>query len=242
MDRPAFFAVLRSRNSGLFGTSLTKSQVAGTEAILDACDRAGLGDIRHVANVLAQVYHETGARMVPVREAFAASDAQARARLESAWKKGQLPWVKTPYWRSGWYGRGPIQITHRENYESLGRILGVDLVGNPDLALDPRIGADIAVIGMRDGLFRAGHDLDRYFGIDVNDPAGARRIVNGRDGTDAKVAGYHRAFLLALERAGWLPTSAPVSRPAPSSPTASGWMRFLDDILPRLAAFIRSKL
>lgn len=248
MDRAAFFAVLRARNSGVFGASLTQAQVAGTEAILDAADRAGLRDVRHVANVLAQVYRETGARMVPVREAFATSDAQARARLEAAWKKGQLSWVKTPYWRDGWYGRGPIQITHRENYAKLGRILGVDLEGNPDLALDPRIGADIAVIGLQRGLFRAGHDLAQYFNATADDPAGARRIVNGPDGTDAEVAGYHRAFLAALKRAGWSPQAVSVATPlepppAQSLPSVSGpgtWARLFADILPRLAAYLRS--
>ncbi|TVU31836.1 hypothetical protein EJB05_23549, partial [Eragrostis curvula] len=31
------------------------------------------------------------------------------------------------------YGRGPIQLTHRYNYEAAGKALGVNLVGNPNL-------------------------------------------------------------------------------------------------------------
>jgi Chitinase class I len=40
-------------------------------------------------------------------------------------------------------GRGFVQITGRWDYTHFGKEIGQDLVGNPDLALDPRISADI---------------------------------------------------------------------------------------------------
>lgn len=40
-------------------------------------------------------------------------------------------------------GRGFIQITGKENYDKVGKIIGVDLVNNPDLANDPEIAAKI---------------------------------------------------------------------------------------------------
>ena len=43
-------------------------------------------------------------------------------------------------------GRGPIQITGRANYKKYGDLLGVDLVGNPDLAGDPRYAFQIAAL------------------------------------------------------------------------------------------------
>lgn len=40
-------------------------------------------------------------------------------------------------------GRGFIQITGKENYDKVGKIIGVDLVNNPDLANNPEVAAKI---------------------------------------------------------------------------------------------------
>lgn len=212
LDRAAFFAALRKDDSGVFNRRLSQPQVDGVEAILDSAARHAVFDVNHVANILAQVYHETGTYMLGIKETVMPShtnkrpaDATVKSRLEKAWKDGKLSWVTNPYWREGWFGRGPVQITHRGNYEKMGRILGVDLVGNPDLALDPKVGADIAVVGMSEGLF-TGKKLGHYdFPIDLDNGPGKnpRRIVNGQDGTDTKIAGYHRGFVKALRAGGY---------------------------------------
>ncbi|WP_332717308.1 glycoside hydrolase family 19 protein [Pelagibacterium mangrovi] len=205
----AFFDAVRGT---VFAQKLTQDQVDGMNALLDAGKRYGLVDAHHMANVLAQVAHETGTYMCPIKETVmphhkdkSPSDATVISRLDAAFAKGQLPWVKKPYWRDGWFGRGPLQITHRANYDKLGKCIGVDLVKDRDLALDRNIGASIAVVGMRDGLF-TGKKLSDYVFPSALDAAPAknpRRIVNGQDGTDAKVARYHRAFHAALVAAGW---------------------------------------
>lgn len=51
-------------------------------------------------------------------------------------------------------GRGFIGITFKTNYKKYGEKLGIDLVGNPDLANDPKIAAKIAVMMMLDGMKR----------------------------------------------------------------------------------------
>jgi len=122
--------------------------------------------------------------MVPVRETFASSDAQAISRLDKAWAQGKLPWVKTPYWRSGWFGRGHIQLTHESNYRKFG-------ITNPNDALKMDVSARVAVEGMRDGKFTGKKLSDYQFPEALSAPPSQnpRRIVNGQDGTDAKVAG-----------------------------------------------------
>jgi predicted chitinase len=202
-DETTLFTYLRRAP---FGGRLSQSQIDGVNRLIGACRADGVDDLRHVANVLAQVFHETAARMQPIKETVMPghtntnpSDRVVISRLDTAFRAGKLPWVKSPYWRLGWFGRGDIQITHKANYERAGRELGVDLVGNPSKTLDPQISAKIAVRGMRDGWF-TGKKLADYFNANVDDARGARRIVNGTDKASL-IATYHKAFFDALKAA-----------------------------------------
>ena len=47
-------------------------------------------------------------------------------------------------------GRGLIQLTGKSNYEKYGKLIGVDLVENPDLANDPEIASKLAAAYFRD--------------------------------------------------------------------------------------------
>lgn len=220
MNKAKFFEALRMRNSGVFGTSLSAGQVEGTEALLRAGD--GLS-VPHMAHVLAEVYHETGHGMLPVKETVFPysknknpSDGTVIARLDSAWKRGKLPWVKTPYWRDGMFGRGQIQITHEYNYRKASALVGVDLVREPWRALALPISAKIAVEGCAAGMF-AGKKLSDYDGPHGFDHYNARAIVNG----DKKKHGeslmrYGKAFEAALTAAGW------GLKPEPEAPRATG--------------------
>lgn len=197
MNRAKFFDHVRED----FGGKLDADQVAGMEALLDA----GKGlPLHHMANVLAQVRRETGGLMMPIKETVMAhhknkhpTDKEVIARLDRAFKAGKLKWVKTPYWRDGWFGRGQIQITHKSNYDRMG--------ATKESALVPSVAAQIAVRGMRDGVFTGKKLADYRFPDDLSAPPAQnpRRIVNGQDGSDAEVAAFHRQFAGALEWAGW---------------------------------------
>lgn len=181
---------------------LTAAQVAGFKVVLGAIAVAELKP-EPAAYVLATAWHETGRRMEPVREAFAVSDQAAIERLNTAWAAGRLPQVRTPYWRpdadgKSWFGRGYVQLTWKENYQRMSERLGIDLVSDPSVVMEPRLSARILVAGMVHGDFARGHTLERYFPPQAADPVNARRIVNGLDRAQL-IAGHWAHFLEAIE-------------------------------------------
>lgn len=200
INRKKFFANIKAP---LFGGHFTQEQVNGIDALIDVIDEQHIST-SHTANIFAQVYHETGRKMGPVREGFAKSDRAAREHVTKLFQKGVISrdYGKPHANGMSYYGRGPIQITHKENYAKLSPYVGVDLVASPDLALSPKIGAKIAVIGMTLGLF-TGKKLSDYSGHDYFN---MRSIVNGdknkRDRNGHKmgdlIARYSREFEDAL--------------------------------------------
>lgn len=208
MDRKAFFGAVRN---ALFAGKLTQRQVAGMNIILDAFD-AAKPPIDHMAYMLATTFHETAQTMEPVRETLADTDDKAIGILESSWRRGRMPWVKSAYWRKdadgkSWLGRGLVQLTHKVNYDKIGKAIGVDLVADPSKAMDPHVAVSIMMAGMKLGIF-TGKSLATYLdGVQESDAAdfaeytAARRIINGTDKASA-VAGYAQKFEDALQAAG----------------------------------------
>lgn len=211
LNRTTLFAYARRAP---FGGKLSSKQVAGIDAILDAWEKLQLRDLRWLAYILATAFHETGATMQPIREAHGASDAQTIARLDREWAKpghGALRKVSAPYWRQGWFGRGFVQLTHKDNYARMSGVVGVDLVADPARAMDLDVAARILILGMVRGMFRGRRDpiggdsrpecLADYFGNAPGDPEGARAIVNGGGDKAKLIAGYYTAFKGALDAA-----------------------------------------
>lgn len=174
IDRKKFFDGVRNR---LFNGTLTQPQVDGLNGILGEWDNRYLnGDLRWLAYILATAKHETNETMQPVREAY---------WLSENWRKANLRYY--PY-----YGRGFCQLTWKSNYEKFGARLGLDLVDNPDLALELDAATRILFDGMVDGLY-TGVGLPRYFNSETDDWLNARRIVNGTD-CAADIAVLGRTF------------------------------------------------
>ena len=203
MDKAKFFAGLRSRGSGVFGTSLSQPQVEGVARIVDEGQSRGM-QLRQLAYVLATAYHETGAKMQPVRE------AGGEKYLRS---KPYYPWV----------GEGLVQVTWEANARKFG-------ASAPGQLMEWPVAMRAIFDGMSKGMF-TGKRLADYITGDRVDYIGARRIVNGMDKASL-IAGHARAFETALRAAGYvgqppkaLPTPQPAApaavQPAPAMPPAS---------------------
>lgn len=178
--------------------NLAQSQQAGINSIREECTRFGC-DRGQTAYILATAWHETGGRMQPVREGFAASDAGARQAVANWAAKNKKRNYAAPDPETGqsYYGRGLVQITHRVNYLKLGLRLCIDLETNPDLALSPGIAERILVLGMMAGDF-TGRKLSEHVEGERMDFVGARKVVNGTDRAEL-IASYAKDFYAWLK-------------------------------------------
>lgn len=134
------------------------------DAIKWECKAQDIGLNTQIAYVLATVQWETAQTFKPVREAF---------WLSEDWRKNNLRYY--PY-----YGRGYVQLTWKNNYQKYSQILGVDLVNNPDLAMDPNIALFVLVHGFKTGTF-TGRKITDYITKSQTDFINARRCINDSD-------------------------------------------------------------
>jgi len=216
MNRKAFFDVVRN---SIFNGSMKQRQVDGIEGILDAWDETGTDDLRHLACCLAQTWLEVGRNMYPIREGFAKSDQDAMRHVAQMFARGQIRRnYAIPDTATGLsaFGRGQIQLTWADNYIKAGEKLGVDLVNNPELLLDPKISGQVVVRGCLEGWFRGDKKgpmtCERFFNDETEDWRGSRNIVNGDKAKRGKELEYvGKLFFNALHRsAGEEPTKTKV--------------------------------
>lgn len=164
-----------------FKKDLSEESENALTAIVEKWNKLGLIDLRWLAYILATIYHETAFTFLPIEE----------------YGKGKgRPYGQVRPTGHVYYGRGLVQITWEENYSRFGRLLGIDLLHKPELALDMKISLDITFKGMIKGLF-TGKKLSDYFNAEVTDWRKARKIINGSD-KDAVIAGYAEKFYRIL--------------------------------------------
>lgn len=189
MNLTKLFTTLRGLDSD---GKLEQRQVDSVNAIMQACSCANVTDPRHVAYILATAWHES--RLKPIEEIGKGAGRDYGKKL----KMSRIPYTKPD---KIYYGRGFVQLTWYENYQLMGRLIGVDLLNRPELALSIDHAAEIIVEGMTKGASSfgdfTGKCLEMYFNDKVNDPINARKIVNGLDKAEL-IAGYYNKILTAL--------------------------------------------
>jgi hypothetical protein len=181
--------------------SLKQSQVNGLKAIFAAWDaKREYTDVRWLSYILATTYHEVDGTMQPIEEYGKGQGRPYGRKLKMAKdrKGNRIPYT-TP--NKLYYGRGFVQLTWFENYELMGRLLGLDLLKKPELALELNNAVDIMFEGMTKGYSNfgdfTGRSLEVYFNANTDDPINARRVINGVDKARL-IAGHHAEFLQCL--------------------------------------------
>lgn len=193
LDRVKFWKLYKS--SGVFGAT-TQATADALNTILDKLEtESRLLYISWYSYALATAFHESGLKgnhFIPVKE----GKGKTTSKL---WKEKQ-----SKYWNTGYYGRGLIQTTWKENYLKIGKRLGVgDLfVKQPNKLLEVGWAYEALIIGMVDGIYRKDtkgpKNLARYLKKDDESTANyikARDIVNGDIAKNgAMIAGYAGKF------------------------------------------------
>lgn len=156
--------------------SLKQSQVDGFNAVLLAINNYGNAAIKpaNAAYMLATAWHETAHTMLPIAEYGKGKGRKYGSNIDIDGTRYQgLPHF--------YYGRGYVQLTWLSNYIKMGKVVGADLVNNPELAMQPDIAAKIMIDGMLFGRFTGGN-LARYIKYGLYfEFVNARKIINGTD-------------------------------------------------------------
>lgn len=155
--------------------ALNDIQLESIGAILKEAHVQGVRIKTQLAYIYATAFHES--RITPIKE----------------W--GSETYLKNKKYYP-FFGRGYVQLTWDYNYKKEGERLGIDLLKNPDLALEVDIAANIIVHGMITGSF-TGKKLSDYITANKTDFQQARKIINGTDKMEL-VAAYATKFMNAI--------------------------------------------
>ena len=220
IDRGVFFDKVRANP---FPGSLTQQQVDGMNAILDFYEaQFTWDDLRWLAYLFATAKWETSSTMWPIEE-YGKGGSADYAKID-------------PQTGQGYWGRGLVQLTWRENYARADIEMGWSGASSceyhADLQLKIEWAAPTAFLGMSEGWFRTSggtpNTLGKYFNATTDDAYNAREIINGDKSKVPSwsggvnignyIAGDHRAFLAALKAAF---REEPVPPPEPSQPVVT---------------------
>lgn len=204
--------VLNKVTSGRY----TGGSNARKDEMIKAMDAGGITDPKSKAMLMANVDHESGGftkseenlnysakRLQEVFPKYYKSPEEARADANNP----EAIANKVYGGRMGnteagdgfkYRGRGNIQLTGKAQYADMGKKLGIDLVNNPDLAMDPKYSAQIAVQHWKS----SGADKAAMAG----DQERARRLTNGGTNGLADVQGKYDGYLAQAKAGDLTPT------------------------------------
>lgn len=194
----------------LFDGKFSQRQVDGLNFILEVWEQDHADwDDRWLAYALGTTHLETGAEMQPIHERggfkyFESNYGPTGHSPGRAKKHGHIK----PGDGAKYHGRGFVQLTWKDNYQSMSKHLSkvfgkeIDLVADPDLALNAEYAAEIMFHGMNVGSFTGKKLLD-YFTLKADgSPAkdnwvGARAIINGNDKAPV-IANFGKRYYAAI--------------------------------------------
>lgn len=213
--------------------SLKGNAKANKEALIAAMDKAGITDPKERAMILAQADHESGG-FKSMEEKFNYRSADrlmsisksaaklGKANLEAAMAQGPQAVAEAMYGgRMGngkgngdafkYRGRGQIQLTGRDNYGMYGKAIGIDLLTNPDLLLDPAVAAQATLAFWKkrnlSGPSQAG------------DVVAATKIINGGTNGLEDRKKLFQSYMAELGAPKGSPKAGPNPPPAPVGPS-----------------------
>ena len=169
--------------------------VNGLFQVFNEYNNEGGTNLLYVAYMLATSYHETAYTMQAIKE-------YGSYKYLSKYDTGRLAKVlgNTPEADGDgilYAGRGHVMITGLDNYKKFTKLLGIDLVKNPDLALDPVVSAKILTIGSLRGVFTT-KKLSDYIRTGKRlDFIRARAVINGTDKAES-IALHAEKFLACI--------------------------------------------
>ena len=182
------FAIIRLKFS-----SLSQEAIDNINLIVETCEKYGLS-YPQTSYLLATTYHETAHTFKPIKE-------YGSNKYLSKYDTGRLAKAlgNTPQADGDgikYAGRGYVMITGGYNYKFAGEQLGIDLINNPDLALQPKYASEILVKGSINGWFTSKR-LSDYINDKNKDYINARRVINSLDKAQL-IANYAVVFEKAL--------------------------------------------
>ena len=143
------------------GTVNEKAASDAYDAIIAALKAENIESPLTIVGALATVRVEVGKAFVPIMEEASGNSYEGRLDLGNF-----LPGDGVKY-----KGRGLIQLTGRKNYTKYAERFKVDLICNPNLALDLTTSAKILAAYFKDNKI--------HFFCDIKDWVKVRKLVNG---------------------------------------------------------------